>query len=190
MIRKLCLLLTLVLAFSLTACGKSDTDLNKGIELSEDLYELEFALDGTKLSVPLDIKDLEDAGWRLTDNPDDVSHEQMVLQGIQAVNNNYKGCEVFIRTSNTGSNQIANIMITNISNGIIAKDYPDLTISNGIKFGSSLEDVENAFGISNNKLEIDDVHTLTYSNEKATVIIGIHDKYGVTSIGLMDKSLT
>lgn len=190
MIKRLSLMLMIVLTLCLTACGYSDVDLNKDIELSEELYDLEFALDGAKLSVPLDIEELEDLGWRLVDNPDSVSDEQMIIQGIRVVNNEYKGCEAFIRTSNTGSNQIANIMITNISNGVLAKEYPDLTISKGIKFGSSLEDVEEAFGIANDELEISGVHTLTYSNEKATVIIGIHDEYGLTSIGLMDKSLT
>lgn len=190
MIKKLSLLLIMILIFSLMACGSSDVDLNKEIKLSEELYDLEFALDGTKLSVPLDIKDLEEKGWMLADNPDNVSVEQMVLQGIQVINSEYKGCETFVRTSNTGSNQIASIIITNISNGVLAKNYPDLTISKGISFGSSLEDVEEAFGAISNKLEIGGVHTLTYSNEKATVIIGVHDEYGVTSIGLIDKSLT
>lgn len=143
---------------------EQSVDLNKDIQISDDWTNFEFAIDGVKIILPCTFEDLKNCGWildRTRYNEDDLVFEAgtISLGGIKLENENYPDVEfrVGIINNTTEDIDIEECLITKVvidkNHGYKDADsYPDVTLSKGIKWNASKENVIEAFG------ETDDIY--------------------------------
>ncbi len=193
-LKKLFLIIIVTLVtVSMVACGKSEessekkeTDKSKSSssKISDDIYDYEVLLDGDVFKLPVKLSKFEEAGWKTDED---------LTEAIDPDNSTYafftKGDqEVDIEIYNNSMNvlpakecQIVGISSANYDQ----ENRADLEIAKGIKVGSTMEEVTEAFG---EPTEIDTYKTDTsyiYSTgENKDVEIMFEDSEKVTNISV------
>lgn len=174
-------------------------------ELSDDWADMEFTLDGEFYQMPASYSDLEDNGWSfdLADyghadgylmNPGDMTYAT-----IELTNPDYEDVTLWVGFVNTGSKakditecNIWSIEVDTCLGFDQVDEYPDMEIAQGIGIGSSLEEVEEAFGKCDDIYESDYdyvVYTYEEDNGDYELILTIDEKQGVTAIELNNYAL-
>ena len=173
-------------------------------ELSDDWTDMEFVFDGEFYQIPASYSDLEDNGWSfdLADygyddgyvlNPGDKTYASIRLE-----NSKYEDVNLYVGFVNT-SNKAKDITECDIWSFELetclgfeqAEDYPDMEIAQGVGIGSTVEDVEEAFG------ECDDIYESDYDYVEYTyeldydyeLRLTIFEDYGVTAIDFNNYGL-
>lgn len=123
--------------------------------VSDDWRDFEFNLMGKNLKIPFDYSELEELGWSI--DLEELGYEDGYILNsgestacvVEVYNDDYDA-SFSVAFGNTGSKACditeCQIISIDIECDFAKKDLPELVIAKGITWGSSIEDVETAFG--------------------------------------------
>ena len=167
-------------------------------EISDDWMDMEFTLDGEFYQMPASYSDLEDNGWSF--DLADYGHEDgylmnpgdMTYATVELTNPDYEDVTLLVGFVNTGSKakditecEVWSILVDTCIGFDQVDEYPDMEIARGIGIGSSLEEVEEAFGETDN-VYVSDYGYVVYGYESEDgeyeLSLTIDEKEGVTAI--------
>lgn len=134
-------------------------------EMSEDLGDYMFELEGNLYQLPVSYADLKAAGWEMDPTRSGTEDDEIVAggydyyyltNGISTIN-----CEIFNASGNTKTAKECNIG----SLTVYAKDNLDFCIAKGVKPAASAEEVKAAFGTPSSSSTYDATETLKYETD-------------------------
>lgn len=134
-------------------------------ELSEDLGDYMFELEGNLYQLPISYADFKEAGWEMDPTRSGTEDDEIVAggydyyyltNGISTIN-----CEIFNASGNTKTAKECNIGALTV----YAKDNLDFCIAKGIEPAASVEEVKAAFGTPSSSNTYDATETLKYETD-------------------------
>ena len=134
-------------------------------EMSENLGDYMFELEGNIYQLPISYADFKAAGWEMDPTRDGKEDDEIVAgeyeyyyltNGISTIS-----CEIFNASGNTKTAKECNIG----SLTVYAKDNLDFCIAKGIKPSASVEEVKAAFGTPASSNMYDATETLKYETD-------------------------
>lgn len=192
------ILLALLAVFLVTSCNKIDTsenntevievtDLNENIVISDNLFDLEIAIDGVKYKFPEQMDKLVDAGWVISElqDIDNMTKEDKFETGLAYIHKNYPNVTTYFKFDSKNDNKETvgmNMSLNSLTDTY--KVYPDIKLAKGITFGTSLEDVRKLLGEPYGIWITEDYYILPYEDKDAGVHItfSITESFGVVGI--------
>lgn len=190
-------LLMLAIMSTLIACGNEekatevdevlieDTDLNENITISDNLYDLEIAIDGTKYKFPEQMSKIVDAGWVVSElqDIDNITKEDRFITDLKYTHKDYPNVAAYFKFDTEKDNSETVGMNIYLTGSVEEKqDYPDIKLAKGITFGTSLEDVRNVLGEPYGMWVTDGCYILPYEDKDA----GVHITFSITeSLGVV-----
>lgn len=170
--------------------------------LSDNWTDMQFQFDGKNYALPFSYQDLKEAGWSFDlaeygyDNGYVVNPGDKVSSTIDLSSSSYDSYEVyvnigFVNNSDTAKDitecDVWSFSLDAATGFSMADSYPDMKIAKGIGVGSTREEVEAAFGKTEEVYEETEENYvfLEYSLDYTYYLrIGIIGDHGVTSIEL------
>ncbi|MBQ8751906.1 MAG: toll/interleukin-1 receptor domain-containing protein [Clostridia bacterium] len=147
----------------------SDISGNTPVEMSDDLQDYTFKLDGVVYQLPFAYSKLADDGWTITSSG---YSSETPIDGRQ--NDSFSmmkdGKRISIGVYNTSGNAapISDCQVGEIA--VEAGSGVSFEVAKGIKPGDSVDDVIAAFGTPNSRSSQDDYERLTYGDEDSYYI--------------------
>lgn len=172
-----------------TAKVAESSAIMENVEISVDWTDLEFAFNGESLKVPMSYQDFKERtgfSFNLSDYGYDdgyvLNAGDKVYATIDVINPIYGDGKIgtfkaTIGLENIGENAIdimdGDIWSFNADISHVKSEYPDIRLSQGITWGSTKDDIINAYGEPNDTYNADSYDVLTYEQydktERATI---------------------
>lgn len=184
-------LLVLAMVLTLISCSSEketteeikievkDTDLNENITVSDNLFDLEIAIDGVKYKFPEQMQKIVDAGWVVseTQDIDNITKEDKLEVGLNYIHKKYPNVTTYFKfdTEKDNTETVGMSMYINDITGAYP-DYPDIKLAQGITFGTSLEDTREILGEPYGMWVTEDCYILPYEDRDA----GVHFTFSIT----------
>lgn len=177
--------------------NKTNDKKTGSANISSDWKSGEFALDGVKYSLNCDYSEYTKNGWyvdysKFRDLTKDyiLNKNDKLLATIDFSNKKFEACDVNIGfknlTDSPKSVEETSVWAITVDNKF-AKNKVDFELPGGVKYGSTLAEVEAAYGKPEKESDIyraDSLgyYTYTYSNDNAkpSLTLTIYDDLGVT----------
>ena len=175
----------------------TETEEIEIVTISDDWKVMEFALKDSKITIPSNLDDIEKAGWYITLDDYtlkagtrttcdiDLLHQdyldkdntpvfkmQIGFKNSLSVDKNINQCEVYT------------LQINGLYEKGLKKNLPELEMAKGITFGSTIEDIEDAYGKPSSKIDKNNYTIYTYEEGNSTMKLTIHNGIGLTKIEL------
>lgn len=178
------------------------SDETTGGNLSDNWTDMQFQFDGKNYAIPFSYQDMKAAGWSFDlaeygyDGGYVLNPGDKVSSTIDLTNASYDPYEVYINVGFINNDDTAKDITEcdiwsfslDVATGFsLADSYPDMKIAKGIGIGSTREEVEAAFGKTEEVYEDTELNyvSLEYSLDVTYYLrINIVGDYGVTSIEL------
>lgn len=167
---------------------------NDKSEVSDDWEDLQFTMNKEFYALPMPFSVLEDEGWEIdTDVYDDGDEvEPGETKVVCIYNDDYdEDMSTFVNVTNYGDDteKLSDCLISSFSMDIafgdeLLKDIPKIAIAQGITWGSTADEVVEAFGEPNNVYdsEVFGYKTYYYETDDCDLELDIYDDFGVTKI--------
>ncbi len=185
-------MITLV-TFSMVACGESEKSSGKketgksksgSSKLSDDVYDFEVMLDGDVFKLPLELSEFEEAGWKTDDdltvtNDPGYGNHAFFTKGDQEVDVELYNKSMDVKPLKEC--QIIGISTFNYDN----ENKMDIELAKGIKIGSTMDEVTEAYGEPTEIDEYDsDISYIYSSGENQDIELMFEGSEKVTNISV------
>ena len=175
---------------------KEDKKKNDESEISDDWEDMQFSMDGEFYALPMTFSVLEDEGWEInTDVYDDGDEvEPGDTKVVCIYNDDYdEDLSTFVSVTNYSkkTKSLSDCVISNFSVDAafadeLLKDIPEIVVAQGITWGSTADEVVEAFGEPESIYESEALGYVTYTyendDEKCDMEFVIYENTGVTEI--------
>lgn len=166
------------------------------LKVSDAWEDAQFLMAGEFYALPIKFSVLEEKGWKIDT---DVYEDGDVVEPddtkvVCIYNNNYdEDMSVFVNVTNYGkeTSQLSDCVVSNFDieidfGGEILENVPELIIAQGITWGSTADDVAEAFGEPDSTYEAKKMNYVSYTYETdnldSYMEIRINDDFGVAAI--------
>lgn len=135
---------------------------NDNEKLGDDLYNFELLINGEKITLPCEYKELSDKGWSIKDNSDGVLAPNQYSMSTDMINGEKTFCARFLNTDvnelHYNECRVGGIIIsdTDVKHGI------EVELPKGINMKSSKDDIISAYGDPTRNSESGDLAFLYY----------------------------
>ena len=176
--------------------NKEEKKKNDKSEISDDWEDMQFTMDGEFYALPMTFSVLEDEGWEInTDVYDDGDEvEPGDTKVVCIYNDDYdEDLSTFVSVTNYGKStkSLSDCVIRNFSVDAafadeLLKDIPEIVVAQGITWGSTADEVVEAFGEPESIYEAESLGYVTYTyendDEDCEMEFMIFENTGVTEI--------
>lgn len=172
---------------------------NDKSEVSDDWEDMQFIMNKEFYALPMPFSVLEDEGWEINtdvyDEGEDVEPGETKVVCIY--NDDYdEDMSTFVNVTNYGKStkSLSDCVISSFSMDIVfgetlLKDIPKIAIAQGITWGSTADEVVEAFGKPNNtyESEVFEYTTYYYEADDCNLELDVYDDFGVADIEIRTR---
>lgn len=172
---------------------------NDKSEVSDDWEDMQFTMNKEFYALPMPFSVLEDEGWEINadvyDEGEDVEPGETKVVCIY--NDDYdEDLSTFVNVTNYGKStkSLSDCAISSFSMDIVfgdtlLKDIPKIAIAQGITWGSTADEVVEAFGKPDNtyESEVFEYTTYYYEADDCNLEIDVYDDFGVADIEIRTR---